>query len=255
MFRIRIRIRGTHTYVFGPPEYASGFVSQRSRILKPLKSLNFSIFRASGPCHFYSDGSKSSISWTRILRIQNVNAAFCKNFKSLLILNFQFLWMRSSRVVIASDSQGLSRNCPGFDPIILWNVESEGRQIKQCWRITKNKNKKIGFYYLPWIVARLRSVFFSRERIQKWKKVKNLSAMTPESGSSNSNIVQSKRIRLSCYIILKIFPNFFLMFRSSRWILIIRRSSSISLAGTRDTMNGLRWIHQDFSQQIVIQGE
>ncbi len=162
------------TYVFGPPEYASGFFSQRSRILKPLKSLNFSICRDSGPCHFYSDGSKSSISWTRILRIQNVNAAFCKIFKSLLILNFLFLWMRSSRVVIASDSQGLSRNCPGFDPIILWHVESEGRQIKQCWRSTKNKNKKIGFYYLPWIVARLRSVFFSREKIKKWKKVKNL---------------------------------------------------------------------------------
>jgi hypothetical protein len=28
-------------------------------------------------------------------------------------------WMRSSRVVRASDSQCLSRNCPGFDPSFL----------------------------------------------------------------------------------------------------------------------------------------
>jgi hypothetical protein len=39
------------------------------------------------------------------------------------------LYMRCSRVVRAN----YSRNCPGFDPSILHTVESEGRQIKQCW--------------------------------------------------------------------------------------------------------------------------
>ncbi len=33
----------------------------------------------------------------------------------------QNLWMRYSRVVRASDIQFRSRNCPGFDPSILWH--------------------------------------------------------------------------------------------------------------------------------------
>ncbi len=53
------------------------------------------------------------------------------------------LWMRSSRVVRASDSQCRSRNCPWFDPSILRHSESEGRQMKQCWiSYVKRKNTK-----------------------------------------------------------------------------------------------------------------
>ena len=40
-------------------------------------------------------------------------------------------WMRSSRVVRASDSQCRSCKCPGFDPNPD-TAESEGRQMKQC---------------------------------------------------------------------------------------------------------------------------
>jgi hypothetical protein len=53
-------------------------------------------------------------------------------------------WMRSSRVVRASDIQCRSRNCPGFDPSILRSdtVESEGRQMKQYLISDKKKNLK-----------------------------------------------------------------------------------------------------------------
>ncbi len=43
-------------------------------------------------------------------------------------------WMRSSRVVRVSGCQCQSRKSPGFDPSILsGTVESEGRQMLQCW--------------------------------------------------------------------------------------------------------------------------
>jgi hypothetical protein len=43
------------------------------------------------------------------------------------------MWMRSSRVVGASDSQCRSRNCPmGSIPGSSDRAESEGRQMKQC---------------------------------------------------------------------------------------------------------------------------
>jgi hypothetical protein len=66
---------------------------------------------------------------------------FLRVFAALLELNSVQLcwWMRSSRVVRASDSQCRSRNCPGFDPSILRHSESEGRHMKQSYI----KNKKI----------------------------------------------------------------------------------------------------------------
>ncbi len=50
-------------------------------------------------------------------------------------MRFIRLWLRFSRVVRATGSQWQSRNCPRFDPSIVRHsaVESEGRQMKQCW--------------------------------------------------------------------------------------------------------------------------
>ncbi len=51
-------------------------------------------------------------------------------------------WMRSSRVVRASDCQRQNRNSPGFGPVTASSdtEESEGQQIKQCWVIKKIRN-------------------------------------------------------------------------------------------------------------------
>ncbi len=50
------------------------------------------------------------------------------------ITGIDYLWMRCCRVAKASDSLCRSCNCPGFNPSILRHtVESEGRQMKQCW--------------------------------------------------------------------------------------------------------------------------
>ncbi len=48
-------------------------------------------------------------------------------------------------MVRASDSQCRSRNCPGFDPSILWHSgKSEEPLMKQCWiQYTEKKTKKI----------------------------------------------------------------------------------------------------------------
>ncbi len=43
------------------------------------------------------------------------------------------VWMWSSRVVRASDNQCRSHTCPGSIPASSDTVESEGRQMKQCW--------------------------------------------------------------------------------------------------------------------------
>jgi hypothetical protein len=43
------------------------------------------------------------------------------------------MWMRFSQVLRASGCQCQSRNCPGFIPASSDTVESEGRQMKQCW--------------------------------------------------------------------------------------------------------------------------
>ncbi len=52
------------------------------------------------------------------------------------------MWMRSSRVIRASNCQCQSHNSPGFNPSILRHSGIEGRQMKQCWaKSTKKFNK------------------------------------------------------------------------------------------------------------------
>jgi hypothetical protein len=53
------------------------------------------------------------------------------------------VWMRSSRVVGASDSQCRSRNCPGFDPRILRHSENWGVADEAVLNIVYKKKKSI----------------------------------------------------------------------------------------------------------------
>jgi len=53
-------------------------------------------------------------------------------------------WMRSSLgSERPSDCQCRSRTSPGFNPSILHTVESEGRQMKQCWMYCFKKFKTV----------------------------------------------------------------------------------------------------------------
>ncbi len=53
-----------------------------------------------------------------------------------------FLWMKSSRMVRASDCQCKTSNSPGLDPSILRQSDIWGRrQMKQCWIKYKNTTK------------------------------------------------------------------------------------------------------------------
>ncbi len=52
-----------------------------------------------------------------------------------------YIWMRSCRVVRASDSQCRSRNCPGFDPSILRHSGIWGAADEAVWNIVHKQER------------------------------------------------------------------------------------------------------------------
>ncbi len=87
--------------------------------------------------------TKSYFSYMRndVLLWLNISALFISHCSVTV-------WMRSSRVVRASDSQCRSRNCPGFDPSILrhsgiWGETDEAVLNIEYWTDPKLWQRKI----------------------------------------------------------------------------------------------------------------
>jgi hypothetical protein len=58
------------------------------------------------------------------------------------------LWMRSSRIVMASDSQCWSRNCPGFYLSILWHSLTWGAPDEAVFnKVRREKNRPLHVWW------------------------------------------------------------------------------------------------------------
>ncbi len=114
---------------------------------KHYASLNFS----QGLIYYWDVWMRSSRVWMRSSRVWMRSSRVWMR-SSRVWMRSSRLWMRSSRVVRASDSQCrmVSTVLDSISPASSDTVESEGRQMKQCWisYMKKKKSKKSLFWFI-----------------------------------------------------------------------------------------------------------
>ncbi len=123
--------------------------------------------------------------WEPTTPFENWNNKYGINCTSLLCLlrlwsrkKYSIMWIRFSRVVRASDSQCRSRNCPGFDPSVLWHSGVWGAAHETVLNTVHKNIKKIS-WALSTGAAFLDAVSLTFLTSQYWLYIVQYSSIIP----------------------------------------------------------------------------